>query len=128
MAEQEKTANLGLPRILGDKPLARQQFNAAIDEVDKKALGVTHADNKSHFDMWKPKTKYEKQAAVRTSTCPSWGFYMCDVPGTSGTSEPIGYGEGDIIDDGSCRWVLKMFGGGDFCTKKQAIAYAIALG
>ena len=111
MAELEKTPNLGIPRILGNQPLVRQQFNGAIDELDKQALSVNHATTKAHFDLWKANTTYKLQDIVRTSTCPSWGFYMCTTPGTSGTSEPQGYGEGDEITDGTCVWKLKLFGG-----------------
>lgn len=111
MAELEKTPNLGIPRILGDKPFVRQQFNGAIDELDKQALSVNHAATKAHFELWKANTTYKIQDIVRTSTCPSWGFYMCTTPGTSGTNEPQGYGEGDEITDGTCVWKLKLFGG-----------------
>lgn len=111
MAELEKTPNLGIPRILGNQPLVRQQFNGAIDELDKQALSVNHANTKAHFELWKANTTYKIQDIVRTSTCPSWGFYMCTTPGTSGTNEPQGYGEGDEITDGTCVWKLKLFGG-----------------
>lgn len=111
MAELEKTLNLGIPRILGNQPLVRQQFNGAIDELDKQALSVNHANTKAHFELWKANTTYKIQDTVRTSTCPSWGFYMCTIPGVSGTSEPQGYGEGDEITDGTCVWKLKLFGG-----------------
>ncbi len=111
MAELEKTPNLGIPRILGDKPFVRQQFNGALDELDKQALSVKHQDTKAHFELWRPSTAYKKQDIVRTPTCPSWGFYMCIVAGTSGITEPQGYGEGDEITDGTCTWKLKLFGG-----------------
>ena len=112
MAESQKTTNLGIQRIMGDKPLLRQQFNTAIDEIDQKVTPIDHQNSKAHFEMWKPNTLYGKQAAIRTSTCPSWGFYMCSVAGTSGLAEPQGYGEGDIITDGTCTWVLTLIGGG----------------
>lgn len=111
MAELEKTPKLGIPRIKGNQPFVRQQFNGAIDELDKQALSVNHAATKAHFQLWKPSTTYKIQDIVRTSTCPSWGFYMCTTPGVSGTSEPQGYGEGDEITDGTCVWKLKLFGG-----------------
>lgn len=91
--------------------MVRQQFNGAIDELDKQALSVNHAATKAHFELWKANTTYKIQDIVRTSTCPSWGFYMCTTPGTSGTNEPQGYGEGDEITDGTCVWKLKLFGG-----------------
>lgn len=114
MAEKTTTDILGFPRILPDAPFVRQQFNKAIEDIDQKVLSIQHAFTKAHFDMWKPNTEYNKQDVVRTPTCPNWGFYMCIEPGTSGTSEPVGYGEGDEIEDGSCKWRLKLFGGATF--------------
>jgi hypothetical protein len=110
-AVMETTSNLKIPLILGDKPLLRKHFNEALQTIDDNALPKTHADTKAHFEMWNPNTEYKKQDIVRTSTCPSWGFYMCTVTGKSGTTEPMGYGEGDIVIDGACTWVLKPFGG-----------------
>jgi hypothetical protein len=105
------TTNLNIPLLAGDKPLLRQQFNNALEAIDENALPGSHADSKAHFAMWQPSIAYKKQDVVRTPTCPSWGFYMCSIAGTSGTSVPIGYGEGDTIADGTATWVLKLFGG-----------------
>lgn len=114
MAEKTKTDILKLPRILPDKPFVRQQFNEVVEDIDQKVLPVQHAATKAHFDMWQPNTNYDKQDVVRTPTCPNWGFYMCIEPGVSGTDAPAGYGEGDEIGDGTCKWRLKLFGGATF--------------
>ena len=105
------TKNLNIPLVPSDQPLLRQRFNEALQAVDDNALPKAHADTKAHFDMWQPTKEYKKQDVVRTSTCPSWGFFMCKTLGTSGTTEPSGYGEGDIVADGTCTWVLKLLGG-----------------
>jgi len=114
MAEESVTKNLGLPLILGSDYVMREKINDSIQTIDDVVLPKAHADSKSHFDMWKPNTAYKKQDIVRNLTCPSWGFYMCSVGGTSGTTEPQGYGEGDIVTDGTATWVLKLFGGATF--------------
>ncbi len=114
MAEESVTKNLGLPLILGSDYVMREKINDSIKTIDDVVLPKAHADSKSHFDMWKPNTVYKKQDIVRTPTCPSWGFYMCSVGGTSGTVEPQGYGEGDIVTDGTTAWILKLFGGATF--------------
>jgi len=111
MAKTSLTKELGLPLILGSDIVLKEKINATFQKIDAVVLPKTHADTKAHFDMWQPNQDYKKQDVVRTSTCPSWGFFMCTTPGTSGTMEPTGYGEGDIVPDGTCTWILKLFGG-----------------
>lgn len=111
MAEEITTEKLKIPRIRGDQPLLRRQFNNALDYMDEAVLPLVHADTKAHLNLWRAQTAYAKQDVIRTSSCPSWGFYMCVQSGTSGKTEPKGYGEGDVLADGSCIWVLKKFGG-----------------
>lgn len=107
----DTTTNLSIPLLKGTTMVSKTAINDALQDIDANALPKSHADSKSHFDMWKPGTEYEKKASVRTLTCPSWGFFMCSVGGTSGTTEPVGYGEGDVLVDGTATWVLKPFGG-----------------
>lgn len=109
----EMTSNLKIPLVPGDKPLARQRFNDALQAIDENALPIAHAQTKAHFDLWKPETIYKKQDVVRTSTSPSWGFFVCEAPGKSAGTEPTAYGDGDKVIDGTVQWVLKRFGTGD---------------
>lgn len=106
------TTNLSIPLIKGSDHAAKECINDALKKIDSAALPLSHQDSNAHFAMWKPKTDYKKQYAVRTPTCPSWGFYSCTIAGRSGSSEPQGYGAGDIITDGSVTWELKELGGG----------------
>jgi hypothetical protein len=112
-AVMETTSNLKIPLISGDKPLLRKHFNEALQAIDDNALPRAHAKTKAHFEMWNPNTEYKKQDIVRTSACPSWGFFVCESAGKSAQSEPIGYGIGDKVLDGGVGWVLKGFGTGD---------------
>lgn len=112
MAELTETTNLCIPRVLGSDLVMREKINLALERIDVAVLPVEHQESKAHFELWKPKTTYKKQDMIRTKTCPSWGVYMCSEAGTSGAIEPAGYGEGDVITDGSTKWVLKSLGGG----------------
>lgn len=105
------TENLQIPLLDGTDPFRKETYNDIFIEIDKKALAATHKMSKAHFDLWQPDTAYKKQDVVRTESCPNWGFYMCTTAGISGKTEPQGYGEGDILDDGTCQWTLKLFGG-----------------
>jgi hypothetical protein len=111
MAEESATKNLGLPLILGSDYVMRDKINDSIKTMDNVVLPKSHANSKAHFDMWKPNIAYKIQDVIKTSTCPSWGFYMCTVAGISGAAEPQGYGENDIVTDGTITWALKLFGG-----------------
>lgn len=113
MPEPSNTPNLDIPRILGSDLVSRGLVNRAIDKIDAETLPKAHEGSKAHFDLWKPNTAYRKQDVVRTPACPNWGFYMCVAAGTSGAAEPAGFGEGDIIADGTVTWILKLFGGSD---------------
>lgn len=108
------TKNLNIPLIDGSKPLLTRQFNDALAQIDTNALGKVHADSKAHWDMWQANTVYKKQDVFRTTTIPSWGFWEVTAPGTSGTMEPVGYGEGDTYTDGTASLVLRRLtlGGG----------------
>lgn len=105
------TEKLLIPLLDGGEPFRREAFNDAYKRMDEAALPIEHAETKAHFALWRKNTKYKKQDVVRTPTCPNWGFYMCTDAGTSGEAEPVGYGEGDVIEDGTCTWTLRLFGG-----------------
>lgn len=111
MTEKTQTDILKIPLIKGADPAKKETINGILESIDGIALSAEHAKTKAHFDLWKPETAYAKQDVVRTPACPNWGFYLCTQAGTSGKTEPEGYGEGDKIDDGTCKWVLKLFGG-----------------
>jgi hypothetical protein len=107
------TKNLKTPLIDGSKPLLTKQLNDALDAIDKNALPITHADSCAHWAMWQPNTVYKKQDVFRTTTIPSWGFWEVTGAGTSGTVEPVGYGEGDTYTDGKASLILRKIGGKD---------------
>lgn len=101
------TANLSIPLIDTSKPLLSVQFNAALEQIDKNALHKNHAGSNAHWPMWRAATVYKKQDVFRTSTIPAWGFWEVTSPGTSGDTEPVGHGEGDTAEDGTCRLILR---------------------
>lgn len=108
------TKNLKIPLLDGSKPFRTDTFNDAFQAIDENALAKSHAAEKSHWDLWQPNTAYKKQDVFRTTTIPSWGFWEVTKAGTSGTMEPVGYGEDDTFTDGTCELVLRRLtkGGG----------------
>lgn len=116
MADKSQTDLLKIPLIKGTDPAKKETLNGILESIDSLVLSAKHAETKAHFDLWQPETDYAKQDVVRTPTCPNWGFYLCTEAGRSGKTEPEGYGEGDKITDGTCKWVLKLFGGASAVT------------
>lgn len=101
------TTNLQIPLLEGSMVFSTDSFNDAFKAIDANALAKPHAAEKSHWDLWKPNTTYKKQDVFRTTTIPSWGFWEVTKAGTSGTMEPVGYGEDDTFTDGTCELVLR---------------------
>lgn len=108
------TKNLSIPLLEGSMPFRTESFNDAFQAIDANALGKTHAAEKSHWSLWQTKTAYKKQDVFRTPSIPSWGFWEVTKAGTSGETEPVGYGEDDTFTDGTCELVLRRLtkGGG----------------
>ncbi len=82
------TVKLEIPLIDGAKPLLTRQFNDALQAIDKNALPRKHAESRAHFELWQAGKAYKKKDVVRTSTCPSWGFWICEKAGTSAKVSP----------------------------------------
>ena len=114
------TKNLNIPKLEPQNIFdVVKDVNSTIDAIDKNALSITHEQSKSHFDMWQPNTPYKKGDVIRTTTIPSWGFWQAtqNNNGTSGTTEPVGYGIGDTFTDNDLTWALQKLGGNSLSNK-----------
>lgn len=126
------TSNLNIPK-LGDNDLVDNGgINDALDAIDKNALNKKHADSNVHWASWKPKATFYKGDIIRLDTMPTWGVLKATTNGTTSETQPTcPINVNDTVVDGNVTWALLRIGvdgGGDWCTKKQALAYAIALG
>ena len=70
-------------------------------------MPIAHKESKMHWPMWEKEKAYQKQDVFRTETIPSWGFWEVTKAGTSGTTAPVGYGDGDTATNGSCELILR---------------------
>ena len=111
---QTYTQNLNIPKMNPETPLLHTQIDNALERIDVAALPVTHADSKMHWPMWEAGKQYQKKDVFRTETIPSWGYWEVTKAGTSGTTAPVGYGEGDTATNGTCELILRRLtqGGG----------------
>ena len=115
------TKNLKIPLLDGNKPFRTDTFNDAFQAIDENALAKSHAAEKSHWDLWQPNTAYKKQDVFRTTTIPSWGFWEVTKAGTSGATEPVGYGEDDTFTDGTCELILRRLAKGGGSTDVESV-------
>lgn len=126
------TPRLNLPLVKGSDIVNKSSINTSIESVDEKVAPITHVKSAVHWSAWKASVPVVLKDIIRLDEMYSWGYLECTKAGMTGATQPTcPYGEGDKVTDGTAEWTLKRIGGGtagDFCTKKQAIAYAIALG
>ena len=78
-----ETEKLKIHRIQEDDMFADNSFNFVIDDIDKKVVGISHEQDKSHWEMWKESTQYQKGDVVRTSRLKSNQYMVCTNAGTS---------------------------------------------
>ena len=104
------TKNLSIPIVDSQDHVAKESINDALAVIDKNALHVNHALNKSHWDYWKANTQYALHDIFRAPGIPSWGFFEVIQAGTSNTDAenyPVAYGEGDKVTNGTCELILR---------------------
>lgn len=104
------TKNLSIPIVDSQDHVAKESINDALLVIDKNALHVNHALNKSHWDYWKANTQYALHDIFRAPGIPSWGFFEVIQAGTSNTDAenyPVAYGEGDKVTNGTCELILR---------------------
>lgn len=104
------TKNLSIPIVDSQDHVAKESINDALLVIDKNALHVNHALNKSHWDYWKANTQYALHDIFRAPGIPSWGFFEVIQAGTSDTDAenyPVAYGEGDKVTNGTCELILR---------------------
>lgn len=126
------TTKLNIPLLEGQTHVAKGAINNALNAIENNALPNIHADSGVHWAKWVKEVEYKLKDVIRLDSMCSWGYLECTTAGKAGTTQPAcPYGEDDTVPDGTVVWTLRRIGSvgnNDFCTKKQAIAYAIALG
>ena len=100
-----ETVNLGILKILPTDMFADDTFNAILDDIDLKVVGVAHLVSGAHWCIRKPDTAYKRNDVVRWPAMKSHQYAECIVAGTTSSAENINnYTTGDIIDDGTAVW------------------------
>lgn len=104
------TPKLHLLLIQENWKFADDSFNAVIEDMDNKLLGIAHANSKVHWDEWNTGYSYSKGDVIRTESCKSNQYYLCVTNGISGTTEPTNDITGSVVNDGTVQWKVCIIG------------------
>lgn len=105
-----KTENLELRYIQPTDYFISDTFNAILDDIDAKVVGVSHLSSGAHWEVWKKQTDYVKGDIIRTPHLHSNQYLECLLGGKSGTTEPQVNVTGTEFTDGSAKWIVKILG------------------
>lgn len=134
-----KTSNLGILLIQPTDYFADVSFNAVINDLDSKVVGIAHLASSGHWDTWKSSAAYKKGDIIRITNTKSNQYYQCITAGTSGTTEPANNVAGSIVTDGTVKWMVYELGvgsstsgvrlwlGGDYYLRGEIVLYNDAL-
>ena len=91
---------------------ADETFNAVINDIDDKVVGIAHLDSSGHWSTWEKNKGYDVNDIIRISDTKSNQYYQCVSKGTSGAKEPTNNVTGSIVVDGTVKWVVMAIGCG----------------
>lgn len=100
-----ETEKLGIKKILPTDYFADDTFNAILDDIDIKVVGIDHLVSGEHWTIRKPETSYVRKDVVRWPAMKSHQYAECIVAGITSSSDTINnYTTGDIVYDGDVVW------------------------
>ena len=134
-----RTNNLNILLIQPTDYFADVSFNAVINDLDTKVVGIVHLKSKGHWDTWQSSFTYAKGDIIRISNSKSNQYYQCVTAGTSGTVEPANNIAGSVVTDGTVKWMVYEMGvgsstsgirlwlAGDYYIRGEVVLYNNAL-
>lgn len=101
-----ETDKLKLHLIQPHEKFADDAFNAVIEDIDKKVVGIDHVQDKSHWELWQKNKAYSRSDIIRYKTLKSNQYALCIENGTSDATEPTINTLGAIIDVGTAKFQI----------------------
>lgn len=89
--------------FLGQAPPPLGLFNYLFQNIDLKILTLS---NSVGFNLWKASSAYVVGDVIFSATASKYKRFECVVAGTSGLSEPNWPSVGQMIIDGSAKWIV----------------------
>ena len=106
-----ETNNLKIKLIQPTDYFADESFNAVINDIDSKVLGIAHEKSVGHWSTWEKSKSYNVDDVVRVTNSKSNQYYSCVKAGISDVTEPTSNVTGDIVTDGTVSWIVCSIGG-----------------
>ena len=107
-----QTEKLKVKLIQPTDKFADETFNAVINDIDDKVVGIAHLESSGHWSTWEKNKEYDVNDIIRISDTKSNQYYQCVSKGTSGAKEPTNNVTGSIVVDGTVKWVVMAIGSG----------------
>ena len=107
-----QTEKLKIKLIQPTDKFADETFNAVINDIDDKVVGIAHLESSGHWATWEKNKEYDVNDIIRISDTKSNQYYQCVSKGTSGAKEPTNNVTGSIVVDGTVKWVVMAIGSG----------------
>jgi len=98
------TERLNIRKIQPTDYFISDTFNAILDDIDAKVLGIDHLDTALHWTEWKKGTAYERNDVVRWVGMKSHQYAKCLTGGISGTTSPGNNVTGSVLTEGTVTW------------------------
>ena len=106
-----ETNNLKIKLIQPTDYFADESFNAVINDIDSKVLGIAHEKSVGHWNTWEKSKSYNVDDVVRVTNSKSNQYYSCVKAGISDVTEPTSNVTGDTVTDGTVSWIVCSIGG-----------------
>ena len=106
-----ETNNLKIKLIQPTDYFADESFNAVINDIDSKVLGIAHEKSVGHWSTWEKSKSYNVDDVVRVTNSKSNQYYSCVKAGISDVTEPTSNVTGDTVTDGTVSWIVCSIGG-----------------
>lgn len=106
-----ETNNLKIKLIQPTDYFADESFNAVINDIDSKVLGIAHEKSVGHWSTWEKSKSYNVDDVVRVTNSKSNQYYSCIKAGISDVTEPTSNVTGDTVTDGTVSWIVCSIGG-----------------
>lgn len=136
------TVKLNIKRIQAEEDFIDDSFNAVIDDIDNKVVGIDHLTSGAHWHIWEANTAYNVGDVIRWPSMKSHQYAKCIQAGTTNSTRPAVNVTGSEVTNGTTKWKIVSFtstddvnggaisiwqGGGVLYERGDAVLYASSL-
>lgn len=136
------TVKLNIKRIQEEEDFIDDSFNAVIDDIDNKVVGISHLTSGAHWNIWEANTAYAVGDVIRWPAMKSHQYAKCIQAGNTDSVRPTVNVTGSEVTNGTTKWKIVSLtstsdvnggaiqiwqGGGSLYERGDAVLYASSL-